>query len=72
MRERIITFRACPHCKTEKAYRIGIGDIWVNDAGYQVRILDFGDNEVWLFYLENDNRTAWEMTKFLDAYRPLK
>lgn len=47
-----------------------IGSIWVNSNDYKVKILDYGLNEVWVLYLENQNKTGWDIGKFLQEYKP--
>jgi hypothetical protein len=56
----------CPVCKKEIDFRAG--DTWVNDKGYEVIILDWGENDVWLHYVENKNKCGWEIKKFLETY----
>ena len=47
-----------------------VGSIWINDKNYRVKILDYGDNDVWLLYIANNNKTAWDIKKFLKEYKP--
>ena len=48
---------------------VKIGQIWINQIGYKVEVLDFGSREVWLYYAENKNKTAWDIEKFLSEYK---
>lgn len=48
----------CPVCKRELI--IFAGDVWINDRGYRVQILDYGTEDIWVLYLENQNKVAWE------------
>lgn len=56
----------CPVCKKELAFTIG--DVWVNDRDYKVKILDFGSEFLWVLYLENQNKVAWKIKDFLEMY----
>ena len=57
----------CPKCNQE--YKFKRNDIWINSNGYKVKILDFGSDEVWLLYLENNNKTSWKFEKFFSEYK---
>jgi len=46
------------------------GSIWENSQGYKVKILDYGENYVWVCYVDNKNKVSWEMDKFLKEYKP--
>ena len=46
---------------------IKIGQSWINDQDYVVKILDFGLADVWLLY-PNGNRCAWKLSKFFEEY----
>ena len=50
---------------------VKVGQIWINSVGYKVKVLDYGNREVWLFYEENQNKTAWDLDKFLSEYKPM-
>lgn len=56
----------CPACKKELTFVIG--DIWVNDRDYKIKILDFGSESLWVLYLENQNKVAWKIKDFLEMY----
>lgn len=58
----------CKYCN-KKA--IKVGEVWENDYGYRVKILDMGSDEVWLLYLDNNNRVGWQIKNFLDVYKPI-
>lgn len=62
----------CPKCGHQKYTKFVRGDIWMNDRDYKVKILDFGFDDVWVLYLENGNKTAWEHDKFINQYFLLK
>ncbi|RTL04630.1 hypothetical protein EKK58_09985 [Candidatus Dependentiae bacterium] len=49
-----------------------IGSIWINEFSFKVKILDFSSDEVWLYYLSNDNKCSWDIDKFIKEYRPLE
>ena len=44
-----------------------IGQLWINDQDYIVKILDFGIGQVWLLY-PNGNKTAWSLGEFFEYY----
>ena len=46
-----------------------VDDIWENNQGYKVAILDWGEHEVWLYYYANSQRTSWKHLEFLDQYK---
>ena len=46
---------------------IKIGQLWINDQDYVVKVLDFGLNDVWLAY-PNGNHVAWKLSKFFEEY----
>ena len=56
----------CPCCGTVNP--IVIGQTWINSSGYKVKILDIGDNDIWVLYLENENRVPWDKRKFREQY----
>ena len=56
----------CPLCKKELNFFQG--EIWVNDQEYKVKILDYGSEDIWLYYIENGNKVAWNIKKFLEQY----
>ena len=59
----------CPYCKQEFEFRIG--DIWINEQGYKTEIMDWGTQDIWLFYEENRNKCAWKIIDFLKEYKKL-
>ena len=58
----------CPKCGHPKSFKLEIGQTWMNDRDYKVKILDFGFEDVWLLYLDNQNKVAWTLEKFLEQY----
>ncbi len=48
-----------------------LGSYWINNSGYKVKLLDMGENDVWLLYLRSNNKTSWEIGKFLKEYTPI-
>ena len=56
----------CPICLRELI--IFKGDIWINNNGYRVEIIDYGTEDIWLLYLENKNKVAWKIKNFLTEY----
>ena len=58
----------CPKCGHAKYTKFVRGDIWINENGYKVKILDFGFDLVWLFYFDNNNRTSWTHQEFVNQY----
>jgi len=58
----------CPKCGHPKSFKLEIGQIWMNDRDYKVKILDFGFEDVWLLYLDNGNKVAWKQDKFFEQY----
>lgn len=56
----------CPKCKQE--VKIVTGQFWKNDRDYKVLILDQGEQDVWVLYIENSNRVPWNKQKFLEEY----
>jgi hypothetical protein len=60
----------CPICKNDFLFKRS--EIWVNCNGYKVELLDFGEHEVWLRYIENGARCSWETKKFLNTYQPVE
>lgn len=67
-----VNHRNCPCCGHSKAFKIKIGQTWINDRDYKVQILDFGFDDVWLLYIENGNKCAWNQDKFLQQYTILE
>jgi hypothetical protein len=43
-------------------------DVWINNQGYRVEILDYGREDIWLLYIENQNKVAWKIKDFLEMY----
>ncbi len=56
----------CPLCKRDLI--IFKNDVWINDKGYKVEILDYGSEDVWVLYLENQNKVSWKIKDFLEMY----
>jgi hypothetical protein len=56
----------CPVCKKELV--IFKNDVWINNQGYRVEILDYGREDIWLLYIENQNKVAWKIKDFLEMY----
>jgi len=49
-----------------------IGQIWINERDFKVKILDFGIDDLWLLYLANNNKVAWKKDRFLELYSLLR
>lgn len=47
---------------------INVGEIWINDKGYKLKVLDIGVQSLWLEW-ENGNKDGWDLTKFIEYYR---
>ena len=56
----------CPCCKKEIDFFKD--EIWINSNGYKVKILDYGTEDIWLLYIENQNKVAWSIKRFLEEY----
>ena len=59
----------CPTCK--QPVKICKGQVWENDVGYKLEILDASINDLWVLH-ENGHRSAWEIDKFLKSYVLIK
>ena len=49
-----------------------VGTNWINDYGYEVKLLDFGQTDVWLYSYENKNKFPWNTEEFLTQYKLIK
>lgn len=48
------------------------GEVWENDQGYQMEILDTGESEIWCRW-QNGHKGHWDIQKFMDGkYRKIK
>jgi len=56
----------CDHCGREVSFKKG--DVWINDNGFKVKILDWGFNSVWVYYITNKNKCSWGFEEFLRNY----
>ena len=68
--EALMLSKRCPLIPQKYQY-IKIGSRWINDREYEVEILDLGEHEIWLLYLENEQRCSWEYEKFFEQYKPV-
>ena len=65
-----VKWLSCPKCGHRKSCRLEIGQIWINDRDFEVRILDFGFEDVWVLYLDTryGNKVAWKHQDFMEQY----
>lgn len=58
----------CPHCKQEMYIHIQPGQVWKNDNGYRLKILDVGPIDFWCKW-ENGNRGSFNKEDFFRLYK---
>ena len=63
-----VKWQNCPKCGHPKAFKFEVGQVWINDREYKVKVLDFGFEDIWLLYLDNGNKVSWKQDKFLGQY----
>lgn len=54
--------------KIELFFDVQPGEVWVNDKGYKLKVLDIDPTgaELWLEW-ENGRKGSWTPTKFIEA-----